>query len=50
MTTDKKDEMIEAILAGCNVAMATTAASAQLEMEMVVECEISKEDFVWSSR
>jgi hypothetical protein len=50
MTTDEQDDMIEKILADCDAALAATGVSAQLEEATIMEHEVSKEDFVWSSR
>jgi hypothetical protein len=49
MTTNEKDEMIKKILANHNAAMAATAASTPLEAEMIIEHEVSDEDFVQPS-
>jgi hypothetical protein len=35
---------------GCPLTIAATAALANSEEGMVMECEVSDEDFVWSSR
>jgi hypothetical protein len=43
---DEEDEMVEHILANCNVAMAATAASAHSSEGTIIECEVSEEDFV----
>jgi hypothetical protein len=49
MTIDEEDKMIKQIMADCNAAMAATAVSPHLEEGKVLECEVSNEDFVWSS-
>jgi hypothetical protein len=36
MTTNEQDDMIETLLADCNAAMATTAASTQVEKAMII--------------
>jgi hypothetical protein len=41
--------MVEHILANRNAAMAATAASAHFPEGMIIEREVSEEDFVWSS-
>jgi hypothetical protein len=50
MTTDEKDDMIKKLLADRNATMAATAASMHLEEATIIECEVSEENFVWSSR
>jgi hypothetical protein len=50
MTTGEKDDMIEKILADHDAAIASTTALMQLEAETIIECKVSDEDFVWSSR
>jgi hypothetical protein len=42
--------MVKHILANCNAAMATTAASTHSSEGTIIECEVSEEDFVRSSR
>jgi hypothetical protein len=49
MTTDEQDNMIKELLADRNTAMAATAVSMQLEEAMIIEHEVSEEDFVQSS-
>jgi hypothetical protein len=46
---DEEDEMVEHILANRDAAMAATAASAHSSEGTIIECEVSEEDFVWSS-
>jgi hypothetical protein len=46
MTTDEQDNMIEKLLADRDAAMAATAASMQSEETMIIEREVSEEDFV----
>jgi hypothetical protein len=50
MTIDEKDNMIEKIMADNDTTIVITAASTHLEEEMIIECEVSDEDFIWSSR
>jgi hypothetical protein len=49
MTIDKKDAMIEQAMADHNTAMAATAVSMNSEEGMVMEHEVSDEDFFHSS-
>jgi hypothetical protein len=42
--------MVECILANCDAAMAATAVLSHSDKGMVMECEVSNEDFVQSSR
>jgi hypothetical protein len=46
MTSDEQDDMIEKLLADRDAAMAATAALTQSEEAMIIECEVSEEDFV----
>jgi hypothetical protein len=46
---DEEDDMVEHILANHNAAMAATAALVHSSEGMMIECEVSEEDFVWSS-
>jgi hypothetical protein len=46
---DEEDEMVKHILANCDAAMAATAASVHSSEGPMIECEVSEEDFVWSS-
>jgi hypothetical protein len=50
MTTNEQDDMMEKLLANHDAAITATAASTQLEEATIIECEVSEEDFVWSSR
>jgi hypothetical protein len=49
MTTDEQDNMIKKLLANGDAAMAATAALTQLEEAMIIEREVSEEDFVQCS-
>jgi hypothetical protein len=49
MTTNEQDDMIVKFLADRDAAMAATAASMQSEEAIIIEREVSEEDFVWSS-
>jgi hypothetical protein len=49
MTTNEKDEMIKEIMVNHNTTMAATAALMHLEAGIIMECEVSDEDFVWPS-
>jgi hypothetical protein len=49
MTTDEQDNMIEKLLADRDAAMAATAASMQSEEAMIIEREVSEENFVQCS-
>jgi hypothetical protein len=49
MTSDEQDDMIEKLLADRDAAMATTAASTQSEEAMIIEREVTEEDFIRSS-
>jgi hypothetical protein len=46
---DEEDDMVEHILANRDAVMAATAASAHSSKGTIIECEVSEEDFVWSS-
>jgi hypothetical protein len=50
MTADKKDEDIEWILMKRDAAAVTLMNDLESFKATVIECKISKEDFVWSSR
>jgi hypothetical protein len=49
MTSDEQDDMIEKLLADRDAAMAATEASTQSEEAMIIECEVTEEDFIRSS-
>jgi hypothetical protein len=46
---DEEDEMVKRVLANRDSAMAATAVSAHLSEGMIIEREVSEEDFVQSS-
>jgi hypothetical protein len=46
---DEEDDMVKCILANHDAAIAATAASTHLSEDIIIECEVSDEDFVWSS-
>jgi hypothetical protein len=49
LTVDEEDDMVEHILANHDAAMAATAESTHSSEGTIIECEVSEEDFVWSS-
>jgi hypothetical protein len=46
---DEEDDMVEHILANRDAAMTATAASAHFSEGTIIECEVTREDFVRSS-